>query len=102
MTYRLEADVARDLMTYRRVADVTRNLVTYRREADVTRNLVVVVVSLLDLRLAGGKVRANEAQRRAVEVEANRNRALVSGRAAQTRLNSLDRDVSTVNIHKFE
>ena len=58
---------------------------------------MVVAVSLLDLRLAGGEVRADEAERRAVEAEADGDGALVAGGAAQTRLDRLHAHVSVSN-----
>ena len=58
---------------------------------------MVVAVPLLDLRLAGGEVRADEAERRAVEAEADGDGALVAGGAAQTRLDRLHAHVSVSN-----
>ena len=60
---------------------------------------MVVAVPLLDLRLAGGEVRADEAERRAVEAEANSDGALVACGAAQTRLDRLHAHVSVSNTH---
>ena len=71
--------------------------VTHRREAEVLGDLVVVAVAFLHLRLAGCEVAAQEAERRAEQVEADRNCALVSGRSAQTGLDRLHGNVPANN-----
>ncbi len=54
---------------------------------------MVVRVALLDLRLSRSEVRADEAERRAVEHEANRHGALVARLASQTCLHRVHSQV---------
>lgn len=69
-------------------------------EAESARDLVVVVVPLLDLRLAGREVRADETDAGGVEEEADGHASFVASGPTHSSFDSVNSDISEGNKTK--
>lgn len=67
---------------------------SYHRERQLASDLIVVVVSLFDLWLAGGKMRAHKANTGGVEEHTNSHTPLVTRRTTHPGLDCVYRNIS--------
>lgn len=80
--------------------NVIQYRVYYHGEAESACDLIIVIVPLLDLRLTGSKVGADEADASGVEKQANGHTSFIACSSTHSRFYSIDSNIPEKALHE--